>query len=92
MKKLIFYIQQVSLENSMKVFLLILTVLFSFLVGLNSQAEEEKVCIDGNNFRQIKCEQFTNLEKVTTGDPKLLEEIEKMYPKPPKEKEEVKNE
>lgn len=62
-----------------------------FLFSLKSQAKEikGKICIDGKTFQQIKCEKFTNLTPIKK-DPKLLKEIEKMYPPPPKENEDDK--
>lgn len=63
------------------------SILFILLIiSLQVQAKElkKKICIDGKTFQQIKCEKFTNLTPIKQ-DPKLLKEIEKMYPPPPKE-------
>jgi len=44
--------------------------------------EHQGLCIDGETYREIKCEHFTHLESIPH-NPKLLAQIEKMYPHAP---------
>ena len=59
----------------------IILILFSLCSTAFAQ-EDEKICIDGLTYRQIKCEKIVYFEKVSAPTEEELKAVEKMYPSP----------